>query len=688
MINKIRYCIILLLAAFLGSLVLSGTVAAQGGKHGYFLKAERLAKKQQYAAAATYYQKYLASERSVAAKADPFGASKKYRGGGNGQNVHQTAVYSIAECYRLMHDYQQAEPYYKEAAGFSEKLYPAAAFWYAVTLRANQKYKEAIDVLTAFRQRYTELDNIGVAADRELMNLEFIKAQLDNTSPEFIVTSMVSPTNTSAYAATVVSGDTMMFSAIKEIEVYEASAGEKKKGIIVPPRLVRLFETRYEEEAFLRASEWDSEAKAGYHDGLATFIDGKKMFFTRWTEVQGKTVAAIYTSEKRASGWTTPVIMGAPVNIAGANSTQPFVTKDGRYLLFSSDRQGGSGKYDIWYASLDNNFEAVKVDNLGNGINTAEDEFSPSYHAGAKTILFSSNGRTGMGGFDVYYSQGSIILSDWETPQNAGSPINSSKDDLYYLSTDDDNLWNTGFVSSDRDTSSCCLAMYHVKQENRQYIKGLVQDCNTQEVLQDVTLALTDNKTGKVVKTTATDENGQYTFEVSNTSRFTISAEKPDYSTASETYRMQINAWSNSLETDPLCLTRTANNKIDSLQQVLNRLSNSSSTLALFAFNKSSIGQPGEQLDSLISIMNEFPTLRIEIGGHTDSKGPEQYNILLSQKRVDACINYLVKKGINRDRFVGQAYGESQPLEPEMVNGRDNPAARKKNRRVEYKIIL
>ncbi|MBX2923045.1 MAG: OmpA family protein [Chitinophagaceae bacterium] len=656
---------------------------AQGGQQGYFNKAEQLHRQQKYVEAAQYYEKYLASERSVTAKADPFAVGKK-TGVNNGVNVHQQAVYNLAESYRLSHDYNNAEKYYKEAATFSEEIYPAAVYWYGITLRANQKYAEAIEVLSTYREKHGQMDEAGLATDRELLNLSFIKAQLSQTRPGFFVTPVSSPTNSSAYAQTLRTGDTVVFTAIQK---PAATVAASSKGAPAdPPARARLFEAIQQDGILQNAGEWNSGTPEGFHDGLATFA-GNKMFFTRWTDVNGKSAAALYAAERKEQGWSTPVKLGEPFNMPGSGSTQPFATRDGKYLLFSSDRAGGVGKYDIWFIELDSDANALTAKNMGNVINTVEDEFAPSYHAPGKTVIFSSNGRTGMGGLDIYYSRGSIIMSDWNTPANAGSPINSSKDDLYYISTDEDNLWNTGLMSSDRDTSGCCLAMYSVRQNNKQYINGKVIDCATQKPLPDVTIDIKDTRTGKLVRSEKTDQQGGYAFEMSNISRYTIVAGKKSYDTTSKDYLVRMEAGKETIHNEPLCLNIRLSDYADSLQQVLNNLANTSSTLAQFGYNKSAINGSFAQLDSLVLLMKQYPTMKIEIGGYTDTKGTEEYNLVLAQKRVDACINYLVRKGIGRDRLAGKAYGECCPLEPETIDGKDNPAAREKNRRVEYKLV-
>ncbi len=673
-----------IVALFLVMLTVSNNqLFAQGGKQGYFLKAEQLLNQQKYYEAAQYYEKYLASETHIAAKADPFAVGKKVKGQ-TGIDVHKEAVYHLAESYRLSSDYTKAEKYYKEAAGFPEKTYPGSLYWYGVVLRANQKYSEAIEAISSFREKHTQIDKWSIAADKEMENLLFIKQQFEKTKPGFFVSPVLSPTNSSAYAPVIQSGDTMVFTAIETEDKIDSS---KRKAVTTTTYFARLYEAVQEEGKLANIHMLASDAQTGFHDGLAAFAGDNKMFFTRWTNVNGKPVSAIFSSDKTSTGWSTPVRMEEPVNIAGSNSTQPFITHDGRYLLFSSDREGSIGKYDIWYAELDSNLNVLRVNNAGNIVNTIDDEFAPSYHQGSRTLLFSTDGRTGMGGLDIFYTRGSFITSDWDKPANAGSPINSSKDDLYYVSTDEDNLWNTGMMSSDRDTTSCCLAMYTVRQDNKQYVNGSVVDCATQLPLANVSLSVTNAKNGRLLRSVQTDTNGNYVFELNNISRYSIHAEKKGYDTASKKYLVHFEGSSDSMHNEVICLNFIPGSHEDSLQQVLDDLSKSSSTLAKFAYNKSNINGTFAQLDSLAKIMNQFPTVIVEVGGYTDTKGTEEYNLKLAQKRVDACIKYLVKKGVTKERLVGKAYGECCPVEPETIDGQDNPAAREANRRVEYKLL-
>ncbi|HRP32333.1 MAG TPA: OmpA family protein [Agriterribacter sp.] len=646
------------------------STVAQTDQTGYFIRGEELFKQKKYYEALQYFEKFLTTEIKTTPRSQPFAVQKKAPGKSN-LNVHNEAVYRLAECYRLTYNYTLAEKWYSEAMTFSTKAYPACSYWYGVCLRANQKYDEAFKVITAFRESYNKTDELVVGADKELENLKFIRGQYQKEKEAFFVTRQSLPGNRSAYAQTSTAQGNNVYTTI-----YEDKAGE---GFIAG------LQESAESSGNEKGSRVLREETPDVHSGLATFSkDGKKMFFTRWTETYGVTRSAIYSADKTDSGWSKPTLMPEPINMEGSNSAQPFITSDGKYLLFSSNRNGGVGSYDIWYAQLDIQYNALLVTNAGNIINSPDDEVTPSYHQTSRTLLFSSNGHTGMGGYDIFSAKGDFQLSNWDKPLNAGKPINSSKDDLHYISTDEDNLWNTGWLSSDRATD-CCLELFSVRQDNAQFISGTVTDCNTRQPLKGVTLTIKDpRKGGKELLRQQTNFDGSYHFELRNQSRFEVTAEMKGYQVSSETFKVFFDAGIDSVNNNNICLspivTLASNETMPAPGE--------SATLANFSFNQSALGNhPSYELDSLANFMQQHPSVIIEVGGYTDGKGREAYNLNLAQKRVDACISYLVKKGIPKDRLVGRAYGECCPLEPETINGKDNPAARQRNRRVEYKVV-
>ena len=648
-----------------------------------FLQGEQLFKDKKYFEAAQCYERYLAKEKKSKPRSIPFAPEKKIKGKSN-FNPYQEAVYHLAESYRLYNDYVKAEKWYAAATKFPETTYPECRYWYAVTLRANQKFTQAIGALDTFLQTYTTMGPVLNSADREYENLKFITAQLANPdSNHFIVsTAQQQKGSTSSYALATKNEDTVVFTSI------HGDSARQKDGKYAYSYTNELFES-VEGTDIMQNAKMISLPKPDLHNGLASFTkDGKKMFFTQWTKKDGGNSSAIYMRELNATGgWTSAVKLNSQINTKGYNSAQPFITTDGKYLLFASDKPGGFGNYDIWAATMDSNLQVLSVKNLGGVINTAADEESPFYHTNSRTLVFASNGHIGMGGFDIYTSQGNQNFSYWEKPVNPGKPINSVKDDLYYTGTDEDNLWNTGWLSSDR-SSDCCLALFTVAQNNQQYVQGTVIDCNSGKAIQGVKLTVmsTRNKK-KILSVNQTDTAGHYAFELRNAPGIHIIAEKEGYITKDSSYTIQIRRMKDTITNNPVCLVLIADTVKKAVQNILESLSQSA-TIGNFLYQKTNLNTSSyHNLDSLAAVMIKYPAIKVQIGGYTDGNGTEEYNLKLAQARVDVCIAYLVKKGISRERLEGKAFGECCPLETETINGKDNPAARARNRRVEYKVI-
>jgi OmpA-OmpF porin, OOP family len=642
---------------------------------GYYYQAENLFKAKNYYEASVVFEKYLATEKNSRPRSTPFAIEKKVKGKAN-LDPHQEAVYQLATSYRMINDYQKAEKYYKESIKFSGKAYPDARYWYAVTLRANQHYQDAHAQIDTFLQKHTQMDELLVGADKELEDLKFIQAQSERVNDQFILQE-IKGNNTAAAYALAQRADGVVFTSITE-------ETEKTGGKLY---MNTLFESMNSENPLLQSDPIELPSETDAHDGMASFThDGKTMFFTRWTKKNNQVNSAIYISHWKNKSWSKPVKAPGPLNVEGANSAQPFITEDGRYLLFSSNRAGGSGGYDLWASSLDSNLEPIQVRNLGNVINSAGDDESPFLHNKTHTLVFSSNGRVGMGGFDIFYAKGNFNLNDWEKPVNAGAPLNSSKDDMFYVSTDEEYLWNTGWISSDR-SSECCLALFSVKENNAQYVHGTVVDCATHQSLGNVILTVSDLRhPDRILGKYKADTAGRYNFEIHNTAHFKISAARPEYEPSSMDVNLNNIQGRDSLSNENICMKALVypEKEIDKLLKALER----NSHVGNFGYKKASLTDSAhDNLDSLAKILKTFPDMVIEVDGYTDGIGGTKYNQALAQRRVDACIKYLLRKGVSSNQVKGKSMGKCCPIAPETINGMDNPAGREKNRRVEYKVL-
>jgi outer membrane protein OmpA-like peptidoglycan-associated protein len=404
-----------------------------------------------YYSSAKYYELFLNSSGTTnGARQNPYVIQKrgdKPAGEGTYSKSKLQAVYQLAESYRLLNDYEHAEKWYGIAAADAAG-YPLAAYWHGISLRANGKYDAAEKVLTQFVKSYGRNDVYLQRAHKELLNLAFIKEQLaKKDSVAYKVAQLASAVNMPGFAsyATAVAGNTVYFTSTRRDTTRQET-----------PYFNKLYTFSKDNRLSQKAG---IPEKAAWEQGVAALApDGKKIYLTRWQKKQdNENRASLYSSELTGDTWSEP-IADSSVNVEGYNTQQPYITTDGKYLLFASDRPGGAGGFDIWYRPLTGHGKPV---NAGRQINTAGNEQAPFYHTPTATLVFAADSRIGMGGYDLCSSNGNIISGQWTPPVNLGYPLNSVKDDLYFTSTGNSNILEEGYLSSDR-ASGCCLQLFAV----------------------------------------------------------------------------------------------------------------------------------------------------------------------------------------------------------------------------------
>jgi OmpA-OmpF porin, OOP family len=652
----------------------------------YKRNADNFYKDGDYKSAAQYYEKYLKDKKGPSSNNgySPYGikatAAKpltkadslllKPAVAPKGVSIDQIE-FRIGECYRHLADYKSAEPWYAKAVAIKEP-FPLAPFHYGVCLRALGKYDEAQTVFNKFLETYTEKNEFSAAAQVELDNLKFITKQIAGKEKNlYAIAKMPKDFNSDNHlqntAPFVINNITYFTSCRKDTNEAKKANAIFRNNIYTMNNGV--------------AQRLEIPNSKNTHQGAATFTpNGSTMYFTKWSTNPVSKNSAIFKSNKTDNNnWSEPEKLSVDINVEGYNSQQPIVTADGKYLLFASDKPGGKGKFDIWYATLDND-KIGKSENLGESINSAEDEETPFYHLPSKTLVFASQGRVGMGGFDLFSSKGNLG-SSFSNPINMGYPVNSSKHEQYFFSNDDKFLLRNFMISSDRE-SQCCLELFSASKIIKKYVKGRVVDSKTKAPLAGVGVTMID-ETGNPLAPSVTDANGNYFFEANPYNSLNGTASKQGFTSSSET----------ETNTDFNIDTVTRNDwNLEAIETpppppppppVVKPL------IVRFDFNKSVIpAEYKESLDSLASLMKNDPTLIVEIGGHTDGKGTEEYNLNLAQKRANAGKAYVIEKyGIAADRIVAKAYGKCCPIETETnADGTDNEEARNKNRRLEFKM--
>jgi len=635
------------------------TAFGQAPENTKLLADQAFANKDYYEAA--YYYKQTATGLNLLPQ-----AVIPFRGSGETKKPKPDAsdyiCYQLAESYRLYENYLEAEPwYYKVVSGGNLSKYPQARLWYGICLRANQHFDEAIKQLQLYIAQNTTASKYSDMAYEELRNCQFAKQAYQY--PQLLDVNMMNGKiniDGSDYAPVITSG-------VRYFTSSRMSKTDKRH----LNRIYTLPADANTAPVMVTFSNNDDKKEVEY--GTPS-IDptGKRMYLTRWYKVGNKTIHAIYLSrQSETTGWGDPVKLNTNINVDGFNSIQPFITADGKRLFFVSTKPGGIGGDDIWVSDLDADGLPVNSRNLGPSVNTPQDEEAPYYDMVAKKLIYSSKGFTGLGGFDFFVTYEN--MGQWSTPKNMGYPMNSAKDDLYYLPDYQDG--RKAYISSDRE-SDCCLNLFTVVN-NKYFLKGIVTDCDTHIALAGVKVSFVDSLTKETISQQQSGADGVYKFDVTNKRPYTMVLEKKGYFTKVIPVPTSGKMHSDTLVNPDICLQAFVVNKPIVIKNVL------------YDFGKSTLRPESETvLDEVVKILVDNPSIRIELSAHTDSVGSDTYNLKLSQDRAQACVDYMKTKGIADSRIFAKGYGKSRPIAPNSLpNGKDNPDGRQLNRRTEFTVL-
>ena len=622
-----------------------------------------------YNSATVYYEKYLADRKGKDGPTyDPYTIQKMSKQEKAVMLSKQQSIYNLAESYRHLNFHVKAEPYYQQAVNFDKTAFPLSKFRYASTLRALEKFDEAEKYFKEFLAEYTVDDSYRETAMREVNNIDFIKAQLKrNDLSLFTVRKGTSHLNTTgASYAPVLSGNTFIFTSTRP------DSNAVKNNVYVN----RIYSGTVKENGVENIERLSIPQPTDIHQGAVTFSsNGNIMYLTRWTITGNQKKTAIYTSRKTGNGWDEPVMLDETINVPGSNTQQPFVA--GNILYYASDRPGSLGGFDLWTATLDAAGTPSDPKNLGAVINTKYDEQAPYYHHASTTLVYSTNGRVGMGGYDFFSSNGAT--TNWSEPINFGYPVNSVKDDIYFTSQGTArNILENIYFSSDR-SAECCLELFTLKKvKPMTQVSGLVISCNGNTPISGATVNIIDTVSNKTLFTKVTGADGKYLVELDEVTPLKAVATAQGYlPNAVHFTKPAVDAIV--LNNPTICLFDAP--KTDDGTVTVDNI--------YYDFNKATLREESfPVLDQLVSMMNENKDMKLEIGAHTDSKGTDAYNLKLSDARAKSVVDYLLSKGISTDRLVSKGYGETNPVADNTnIDGSDNPDGRQKNRRTEFKIL-
>lgn len=629
-----------------------------------------------YFSAANYYEKYLGMKtkksKSVSTPVAPYAPQKlSSRKGVKELSTKEQAMYNLAESYRMLHYYEKAEPAYKEALNFDKSKFPLTRYWYASTLRSMGKYDESEAAYKQFLDEYTANDSYRETAGREIDNLRFIQKQLKRKDLEMYKVTKAGgdvPDSGASYAPLWYNNAVYFTSTMADKDASKLQAHNN-----------RVYTADYDKGNLNNVKKVELPETKDVQQGVVSITpDGNVMYLTRWTTREGKKSSLLCRSVKMKDNktWSIAQPLSETINVPGSNSQQGFVTPDGRYLLFASDRPGGEGGFDLWASPINENGQEGEPFNMGRIINTKFDEQAPYYHEASKSLVFSSNGRVGMGSYDFFYSKGS--MNNWKEPVNFGYPVNSAKDDIYFTSRGPaNNILDEVLLSSDRN-DVCCLELFSLHKDRLpRTITGTVVSCAEKAPMKGVTVQIADPSGKMASKSLTTDASGKYSFQLDDYAPLKAVASVDGYFADSINFTGPDDIEEIEFSNPSICLSPFPKENPFRMNNVL------------FDFDSYKLREESfTELDKLVAMMQTDTGAIIEIQAHTDYKGTDEYNMTLSENRAKSVVDYLYSKGLGKPRVGYKAFGRTEPVAPnENPDGTDNPEGRQLNRRIEVKVL-
>ena len=494
------------------------------------------------------------------------------------------------------------------------------------------------------------------------------ESQENSDSVKITVKNMGVAINSSAFDeyAPIISADGLMMIFTSRRPVFETS-GEKGA-----QELENIYVSYYDENI----NRWKEAKMLGKtinqpgknNSAIALSNDGQRLLVYR-----GDPDGNIYESVLKGEEWSEPIKMPEPINSDGHESSAS-ISPDGRTIYFISDRKGGQGGLDIWLCRQDNMGNWGKAENLGPTINTSKNEEGVFIHPDGKTLYFSSKGHNSTGGYDIFKSV--FEKGEWSTPVNLGTPINTPKDDMFFVLTADG---KTGYYSSSLQGNSEKKDIFEItfddlrqkKNEPRiTLFKGVIIDNDTKNPL-GTSLEITDNIKNEVIANLKSNSaTGQFLVSLPAGKNYGITIKKEGYLFYSENFNIPNSAAFKGVYKRILLRKIKENNSL-----ILKNV--------FYDSGKSTLSPESiSELNQLIKLLNASSSIKIEIASYTDNVGSDKFNLPLSQARAQSVFDFLYAAGISKDQMVPKGYGASAPIATNYTE-----EGSQQNRRTEIKIL-
>lgn len=553
-----------------------------------------------------------------------------------GENT--TYVYTrLGNSYYFINDTQKAEYYYEKAIN-NKGIEAETVYNYAQASKANRK----VEQYNKFMKLFSQMAPNDSRAKAFLENPNYLPKIMDSTAQKFYATNLEELNSKySDFGGTVV-GDDFYFASARNIasgkvygwneepylEIYKAQI---ENGVVKNPRMLK------------------GDVNTKYHEStVAITADGNRMYFDRNDYYGGRykknsdgiNQLNIYYAENDNGTWKN--IQTASFNDKEYSNSHPALSPDGKTLYYTSNRPGGKGQSDIYKVAINEDGTFGVPENLGDVINTEGNEGFPFVDAEG-TLYFSSDAHLGMGGIDVFAAKAEG--DGFAKPTNLGLGVNSRADDFAFTYNSET---KEGYVSSNRGGGKGSDDIYKISRSDVCDINVIVVDATTDEPISDARIELFDDRENSL-KTQNTDTDGLSLVTIDCTQNHVVQAFMQGYESNSVTVDS-----SKESEREIRIALRPIDEIVEDEMVKLN--------VILFDFDRHNIKpQAAFELDKLVELMKKNPEMVIKVEGHTDNRGSDAYNLNLSDKRARNTVQYVISKGIDKDRISGKGFGESRP---------------------------
>lgn len=569
----------------------------------------------------------------------------------------------LGNSFYNLNDTKKAESYYKRVVK-ARKVSPEVIYSYAQCLKANGKFSD----YNTNMKRYAGMMPNDSRAMEFMKNPDYLPKLMEE-QPRYEAKSLKEiNTEYSEFGGTMIGKD-FYFSSARNLT--------RKKYQWDEQRFLDIYVAKDVGGTIKNADLLAGEVNGKYHEGnVAITADGKRMYFDSNDFYKGKYDKSaeginqinLFYAELIDGEWKG--IQPAPFNSSEYSTGHPTLSPDGNILYFSSDMPGGIGGSDIYMATVGKDGSLGTPKNIGALINTEGKENFPFVDS-VGNLYFSSDGHPGLGLLDVFTARpgrGNAFLD----PTNLGAGVNSDKDDFAYKW---DSSTMTGYVSSNRSGGAGSDDIYMISELEIPCVVTMnitVVDEYTKKPISGARVDFYDKMENKL-STKTTGANGNVTFLAECDKAHEVQAVVPNY----ESNAIDVAAANDETVTGTIALRPIEEIIVDD-QVVLNPI--------LFDYNKHNIiPQAAFELDKLVAIMKKYPNMVIAAGSHTDSRGKDQYNLDLSERRAQSTVQYVISKGVDASRITGKGYGETQPAVACGANCSDED--HQKNRRSEFIIV-